>query len=282
MKSQGACLASAFFVILIAACLMFPRSADTAFLYKTYTIKYDRGWDILCDPYVVNKDDWLYKLFRQKGEIANKDFPEFLRIFKRINPHIHDIDKIRAGQYIIIPLKKLPPDSMTGQTSGAVTIPFVNIPDIPETLKAYSTEYTVQKGDCISILISTKYGPYGEEPFKQGIKLFRLINPDIKDLNRIYIGQDILIPDPVILSQSWYHSLFDRSSDHTRSSDMNRSIPTSKKYRWFPFRKTGRRNRRLIYQKFRLRWMGNSLIRACTIFQGRAGRILHWTFPELL
>jgi len=229
MKFQGACLASAFFVILIAACLMFPRSADTAFLYKTYTIKYDRGWDILCDPYVVNKDDWLYKLFRQKGEIANKDFPEFLRIFKRINPHIHDIDKIRAGQHIIIPLKKLPPDSMPGQTSGAVTIPFVNIPDIPETLKAYSTEYTVQKGDCISILISTKYGPYGEEPFKQGIKLFRLINPDIKDLNRIYIGQDILIPDPVILSQSWYHSLFDRSSDHTRSSDMNRSIPTSKK-----------------------------------------------------
>ncbi len=59
MKFQGACLASAFFVILIPACLMFPRSADTAFLYKTYTIKYDRGWDILCDPYVVKKDDWL-------------------------------------------------------------------------------------------------------------------------------------------------------------------------------------------------------------------------------
>jgi hypothetical protein len=229
MKFQGACLVSVFFVILIPACLMFPRSADTAFLYKSYIIKYDRGWDILCDPYVVKKDDWLYKLFRQKGEIANRDFPEFLRIFKRINPNIRDIDKIRPGQNIIIPLKKLPPDSMSGQTSGVVTIPFVNIPNISETLKAYSTEYTVQKGDCISILISTRYGPYGEEPYKQGIKLFRRINSDIKDLNRIYVGQDILIPDPVILSQPWYHSLFDRSSYHTQRPDMNRSILTSKK-----------------------------------------------------
>jgi hypothetical protein len=118
---------------------------------------------------------------------------------------------------------------MSGQSSGAVTIPFVNIPNIPETLKTYSTEHTVQKGDCISILISTRYGPYGEEPYKQGIKLFRLINPDIKDLNRIYIGQDILIPDPVILSQSWYHSLFDPSADNNKHPDMNRSILTSKK-----------------------------------------------------
>jgi hypothetical protein len=229
MKFQGACLVSVFFMILISSCLIFPHHADTAFLYKTYTIKYDRGWDILCDPYVVKKDDWIYKLFREKGEISNKDFPEFLSIFKRINPHIHDMDRIRPGQHIIIPLKKLPPDSMSGQSSGVVTIPFVTLPDVPETLEAYSTEYTVQKGDCISILIAKRYGPYGEEPYKQGIKLFKLINSDIKDLNRIYVGQNILIPDPAILNQTWYQALFDRFSEHTRHSDMNRSVLTSKK-----------------------------------------------------
>ena len=112
MKFRELSLASVFSVILISIWLISPDSAYNAFLYKSYIIRCDRGWDILCDPYVVKKDDWLYKLFRQKGEIANKDFPEFLRIFKRINPHIHDIDKIRAGQHIIIPLKKLPPNSM--------------------------------------------------------------------------------------------------------------------------------------------------------------------------
>ena len=228
MKFQGSSLVFVFWVILIPACLIFPPSADTAFLYKSYTIKYDRGWDILCDPYVVKKNDWLYKLFRQKGEISHKDFPEFLRIFKRINPHIHDIDKIRAGQHIIIPLKKLTPVSMPGQSSGVVTIPFVTLPEIPETLETYSEGYTVQKGDCISILISKRYGSYGTEPYNQGIDLFRRINPDIKDLNRIYVGQNILIPDPAILNRSWYQSLFDRSADNNNRPDINRPIPTSK------------------------------------------------------
>ena len=234
MKFQGVSLASVFLVILIPACLISPRSAYNALLYKSYTIRYDRGWDILCDPYVVKKNDWLYKLFRQKGEISHRDFPEFLRIFKRINPHIHNIDRIRAGQHIIIPLKKLKQSSMPGQSSGVVTIPFVTIPNIPETLKTYSAEYTVQKGDCISILISTRYGPYGAEPYKQGIKLFRLINPDIKDLNRIYAGQDILIPDPAIRKQPWYQSLFDRLANNQNLTDFDPTIKAHKKTPMLP------------------------------------------------
>jgi hypothetical protein len=176
---------------------------------------------------VVKKNDWVYKLFRQKGEISHSDFPEFLRIFKRINPHIHDIDKIRAGQHIIIPLKKLSPVSMPGQSSGVVTIPYVTLPSIPETLKTYSAKYTVQKGDCISILISAKYGSYGTEKYNQGIELFKLINPDIKNLDRIYAGQDILIPDSTILNKPWYLSLFDRSADNNKRPDMDGSILTS-------------------------------------------------------
>jgi len=234
MKFRELSLASVFSVILISIWLISPDFAYNAFLYKSYIIRCDRGWDILCDPYVVKKDDWLYKLFRQKGEIANKDFPEFLRIFKRINPHIHDIDKIRAGQHIIIPLKKLPPNSMSGQSSGVVTIPFLNIPKIPETLKTYSTKYTVQKGDCISIVISKRYGPYGGETYKQGIKLFKLINPDLKDLNRIYAGQNILIPDPAIRKQPWYQSLFDQLENNKNLTDFNRTIKTYKKTQMLP------------------------------------------------
>ena len=76
MKFQGASLTSAFLVIIILACLISPGPAYNTFLYKNYTIRYDRGWDILCDPYIVKKNDWIYKLFRQKGEISQKDFPE--------------------------------------------------------------------------------------------------------------------------------------------------------------------------------------------------------------
>ena len=50
-------------------------------LLKDYVVRYDRGWDILCDPYQVQKGDWVLKIFRQKGEIVLEDFREFLSIF---------------------------------------------------------------------------------------------------------------------------------------------------------------------------------------------------------
>ena len=146
------------FIIGLLICIIAPCSADSALLYKSYVVRCDKGRDILCDPYVVQKGDWVIKLFKQKGEISHKDFPEFLAIFKRINPHIRNIDMIRPGQHILIPLKKLKKDSLPGQSSGVVTIPFVTISNLPDFIKPLSTEHIVQKGDFISRLISRGYG----------------------------------------------------------------------------------------------------------------------------
>jgi len=212
-------------VIILSAILIAPLKANAAFLYKSYTIRYDRGWDILCDPYVVQKNDWVLKLFRQKGEIAHKDFPEFLRIFQRINPHIKDVDRIQPGQYIMIPLRKLRQGSMPGQSTGIVTVPFVTISNIPEPLKVYSKAYKVQKGDCVSILIARKFGAYDSESYHEGIKLFRLINPDIADLDQIFEGQMIHIPDPSIRNQPWYASLFDPAAARNYDNGTGSSVP---------------------------------------------------------
>jgi hypothetical protein len=45
----------------------------SSLIYKNYIVRFDRGWDILCEPYVVKPGDWVLKIFRQKGEIAHKD-----------------------------------------------------------------------------------------------------------------------------------------------------------------------------------------------------------------
>ena len=189
-------------VIITIVCMMTLPCAYAAFFYKSYVIRYDRGWNILCDPYVVKKDDWVFKLFRQKGEISNTDFPEFLRIFKRLNPHIHDIDRIRPGQHIVIPLKKVEQDELPEQSSDVVTIPYVTNATLPDNATKGSTDYRVKKGDCISILISQKYGNYGTPAYQEGEKLFRLMNPQIENLNLIYAGQMIRLPEPKNQNQS--------------------------------------------------------------------------------
>ena len=204
-------------------CITATYSAGSALLSKSYVVRYDKGRDILCDPYVVQKGDWVFKLFRQKGEISDKDFPEFLAIFKRINPHIRNIDMIRPGQHILIPLKKLKKDSLPGQSSGIVTIPFVTISNLPDIIKPYSTIHIVQKGEFISRLIARSYDTkYGKKPYNEAIKLFMLINPDVVDLNRIYQGQRLYIPDSSLRNKPWYKSLFDSSGNVTIKPDLTK------------------------------------------------------------
>jgi hypothetical protein len=185
--------------------------ADSAVLYKSYLVKYDRGWDILCDPYVVQNNDWVYKIFRQKGELSAKDFSEFLHIFKRLNPHIKNIDRIRPNQNIIIPLKKIEPGTFPNQSSGVVSIPFVTISKLSDLLSSYAKPYEVRKGNTISELIADRFGTYGTQSYREGVQLFKTINPEVVNLNVIYVGQQVNLPDVALKNQAWYQSLFDKA-----------------------------------------------------------------------
>ena len=197
-------------VALALVPLLQPAESNGAVLYKNYVVRYDRGWDILCDPYQVQQGDWVLKIFRQKGEIAHNDFREFLGIFQRLNPHVKDIDRIRPGQVVDIPLKKLAQGNLPGQSSGVVTIPFVMISSTQEMIKKYTRSYTIQRGDTVSTLIANQFGGrYGNTTYSQGLQLFMAANPQIKDLDRIYAGQKIYMPDPSLRQQSWYSALFD-------------------------------------------------------------------------
>ena len=206
------------FIGILALVMIFcgagtEKAPASSLLYKSYVIRYDRGWDILCEPYEVQPNDWVLKIFRQKGEISTRDFREFLGIFKRLNPHIKNVDRIRPGQVIDIPLKKLDPDTLPGQSSGIVTIPFVTLSKSSELIQKHSSKYRVRKGDTVSRLIARRFGKFGSRGYKEGIKLFKAVNPGIKNLNLIYAGQKIYMPDPAIRQQSWYASLYDKKGN---------------------------------------------------------------------
>lgn len=204
------------FLPLTAMLLFFTMDQPLVFgdfLYKNYIVKQDKGIEILCDSYIVQPHDWVYKVFKQKGEISGKDYPDFLQIFKRINPHIYNPDLIRPGQAILIPLKKLAPGDLPGQSKGIVTIPFIGRIDPDEVLSKQSLKYQVKKGDCVSSIISKKFGEYGTRNYRRKVKLFRHLNPDIKNLNTIYIGSYVNLPDPSMKNKPWYKSIFNDSGN---------------------------------------------------------------------
>ncbi len=67
------------------------------------------------ETFVIRQNDHLWSIFREKGLIAQHNFPMLLNIFKELNPSLHDQDMIVPGQKIILPIKILavggcPPD----------------------------------------------------------------------------------------------------------------------------------------------------------------------------
>ncbi len=203
-----------FGLVLVPLLIFAHTGAQGAMLLKDYLVRYDRGWDILCEPYQVKKNDWVLKILRTKGEIAHEDFRDFLGIFARLNPHVKDIDLLRPGQVVDIPLKKLSQGNFAEQSSGVVTIPFVMIDNPRKLLEKHSRTYTIQRGDTVSQLIAKKFGGrYGNLTYNQGLKLLKALNPHIKDVNQIYAGEKLYLPDPSVRQQQWYTDLFDEKGN---------------------------------------------------------------------
>jgi hypothetical protein len=182
--------------LFTAAWALWPVTPRAGLVYKNYIVQQDSGVDILCAPYTVKAGDWVIKILKLRGEIAAQDFPYFLQIFDRINPQVKDINRIRPGQQIFIPIRELPPGSFEKADSGMVTIPFVDLSARKTMGREAAATYKVRSGDTISRLISARYGRYGSSAYQDGIKQLKALNPRIKNLDLIFVDQVIFLPNP--------------------------------------------------------------------------------------
>lgn len=173
---------------LFATDTAFFSLSKAALWNKRYIVKKDGGKKILCDPYVVQKGDWVFKIFRQKGEISEKDYPAFITIFKNINPQVGDIDQIYPGDMVLIPLKIITRDTLPSEHTESAVIPFASISDTPiETIE-------IRKGDTISELIVQHFGSQDSKAYEEALNRFKKLNPKIEDPDQIVVGQKIHVP----------------------------------------------------------------------------------------
>ncbi|HMA84840.1 MAG TPA: hypothetical protein VKN73_03980, partial [Desulfosalsimonadaceae bacterium] len=212
-------------IIAMLAGVLPASPTHAAFFQKRFMICEDHGRDILCDPYVVQKNDYVLKLFKQRGEIAYEDFPRFLDIFKRINPQIKDVNKIYPEQKVLIPLKILAPGTLKGQSTGTVTIPIINITNLPESMIQNSSLYEVESGDTVSKLIVEQFGRLNRKEYERVLELFKYMNPDVDDINLIRVGEKIRLPDPAVRNADWYDAIFDESGQIASKKPFDEPAP---------------------------------------------------------
>jgi hypothetical protein len=219
MKKDAGIKLFIFSILSIYACIVIPcssqsKTSSVKTSYKRYSILSYKGEDVLCEPYTVTKDDWLYKILRKKGEISEKDFPHFISIFKEINPQISNIDAIEPDINILIPLKKVNKSDYDLSTSKNVVVPIIEFSTISEDpdLQPFLKKHIVQKGETAESLMDKSFLQKSGDLSKEGLKIFQLANPNVQNINILYEGTDIYLPDPSIRSQPWFRPLLVKNS----------------------------------------------------------------------
>lgn len=205
-----------FFLILCLCCItsllsnVHASQKGIKTSIKRYTVFTYKDSNVICEPYVVKKDDWLYKIFRKKGEISEKDFPHFLDIFKELNENISNIDAIEPGQHIMIPLKKGGSEYFHQSHPGIVDIPVIEYATMADSgkIEPFLKKYKVEEGDTVSTLLNKHFLNKDGSITKEGIQAFKIANPQIKNIDLIYKDSYIHLPDPSITSQPWFGSFF--------------------------------------------------------------------------
>ena len=193
--------------------------------YKRYSLYRYKDLEILCEPYTVKQGDWVYQIFRSKGELSTKDFPMFLNIFQEINPDIKNMDHIRPGQVILIPLKRTNVHDFNQSEPGIVDVPIIKFSQLPDKFDDFVTPHVVQEGDAVSMLLHPAFLTREKEISAKGKLAFKLLNPNVTSMDLILVGSTIYLPDPSIQKQPWFQTLLENGDTPPPENDHDLSPP---------------------------------------------------------
>lgn len=126
--------------------------------------------------HVVKKGEWIHSILQRHFG----DEPVSYTLIRRLNPGIRNLNRIRPGQRIVLPV----PGSSE---------PSESISDIGRENSSPPVIYRILEGDSISRIILSEMNVNPAEALP-AYRLIRKLNPEIPDLNRLPAGQTLRIP----------------------------------------------------------------------------------------
>jgi len=155
----------------------FSANEDTAQL----TFSKTAPSKIPSQTYTIQEGDVLSEIISRIPGVNRKNTPEYYRMTKELNPNIRDLNKLSVGQKVLLPGKSILKKSVI-QTNAS-------------TSSAESKTYQVKKGDSLIRIIRHDLRIKPGAQTQKTLLAIKSLNPGIKDINRIYIGQIIRLPE---------------------------------------------------------------------------------------
>jgi LysM repeat protein len=138
--------------------------------------------------YTVKKGDILSTIIRKIPGITEKYISNNYKLVRELNPDVPDLDNLEAGQSLILPGKPL---TDAEEKEGEKTT--ISTAKISSTQKAYK----IKRGDTLYKIIRREL-KITEINIPKTVRAIKSINPRIKNVNKIYVGTLIKLPDKTV------------------------------------------------------------------------------------
>jgi len=143
--------------------------------------------------YKVKKGDNIYSILRKLyRQLPTEDMSLMTERIKKLNPGLKDINFIYPGQSLNLP--QASPNSK-GKLLAEFTQEAKETKD--QTNRIKSIIYTVKSGDHLYKILRHNGNLTNEQINSTYLYLFKELNPGIKDINNLQVGQEIVLPLPV-------------------------------------------------------------------------------------
>ena len=175
-------LISAILLIMAFSSHAITAQEDTAQLNFSKTAILEKS----IYKYRVQEGDVLSSIVRQIPGVTEKKIPHYYAMIKDMNPQIKDLNKLYAGQKIALPAKIATDAKEKTANADAAVHPQPSEMASPQV-------YHVRRGDNL-IRIAHRV-LHVKSNTQKTLLLIQALNPAIKNVNKIYIGQMIHLPE---------------------------------------------------------------------------------------
>ena len=165
-----------------------PAGESQITLRKSVQSREYQGKAVEGEERTVGRGDSLWRILIQEKGLPEKRFQSYIVVIRGLNPQVKDMNVLRVGDAIFIPLR---PDEVTGARSAAS-----GSPAVPQPLSPTGTtvNYRVKAGEHLYQILRQQLGLRDEQQLSRYYALTKDLNPDKKDWNVLLEGDTVRLP----------------------------------------------------------------------------------------
>ena len=166
-----------------------PRTeAPEINLRKEVGVREFQGRQISGEERQIGRGDSLWRILIEEKGVPERRFRSYLVVIRGLNPQIKNLDVLRAGDKIFIPIRLDDVEGVTRRAeAGAVST--------PPASTAGTVNYRVKAGESLYRILRERFKLADERKLAQYMSLVRDLNPQRKrDWDTLYEGEILRLP----------------------------------------------------------------------------------------